>query len=96
MTGASTNPKKMTLKKDLTCMIDCLKVQTHLFVFNLATIRAFFALFGPFRSYLWSLGQVQKPFLWTYLCKQSTLVLEVQPNLSFLIRQHLMPFLHFI
>ena len=41
-------------------MIDCMKVQTHLFILNVASIGAFLALFGPFRSYFWSWGQVQK------------------------------------
>ena len=36
MTGASTNPKKLTLKKDLKFMIDFVKAQPHIFVFNLA------------------------------------------------------------
>ena len=39
-------------------MIDCVKVQPHLFVSNLATIGAFLALLGPFRNYFWSLGKV--------------------------------------
>ena len=34
-------PNKADIKKDLTCMIDCVKIQTHLFVFNLATIEPF-------------------------------------------------------
>ena len=32
MTGSSTNPKKLIFEKDLNYMIDCVKVQSHLFV----------------------------------------------------------------
>ena len=35
-------PLKVNFEKDLNCMIDCVKVQSHLFVFN----SAFWALFG--------------------------------------------------
>ena len=63
MTGASKNPKKLTLKKDYTCMIDCVKVQPHLLVFNLATDGVFLGLFGPFLGCFWSCSQVQKLFL---------------------------------
>ena len=42
-TGASTNPKKADLEKDVNCMIDFVKVQPHIFVFNLA-FGAFFWL----------------------------------------------------
>ena len=79
MTGASTNPKKLTIKKYLTCMVDCVRVQPHLFVFNSTTIGAFFALFLPFS--IFGVGVRFKTFFWTYLCRQSTLVLEVQPSL---------------
>ena len=61
MTGASTNRKKLTLKKDLTCIIDCVKLKPF-FVFSLVTIRAFFGTFGPFLSYFWSWCKIQKLF----------------------------------
>ena len=63
-------------------MIDYVKVQLHLFVFDLATIRAFFALFGPFGPIFWA-GVRFKNFFLTCKCKQSTLVLKVQPYLLF-------------
>ena len=52
-----------------------------------------FGLFALFRS----LGfEVRfKNFVCTYICKQSTLVLEVQPYLFFLIHPHFGPLLHF-
>ena len=78
MTGASANPKKLTLEKDLNYIIDCVKLQPNLFVFNLATIKACFALFGPFRA-IFGVGVKFKNFFKTFLCKQSILVLEAQP-----------------
>ena len=62
MTGAVTTPKQTDLKKDLTCMIDCVKVQPHLFIPYLATIWAFLDLFEPFQSCFWSWAQVQNLF----------------------------------
>ena len=56
-------------------MVDSVKVQPPLFVFNLATIRAFL---DPFKA-IFEVGVRSKNFFGTYLCKQSTLVLEVQP-----------------
>ena len=43
-------------------MIDCVKVQPYLFVFNLATIGAFLALFGPFGA-VFGLGSGSKTFI---------------------------------
>ena len=57
-------------------MIDCVKVQPHLFIVNLATIGAFLDLFGAD----FGVG-VRLKKVGTYLCKQSTLVFEVQPYL---------------
>ena len=50
-------------------MIDCVKLQPHHFVFNSATNGAFLYHFDP------------KKFFGIYLCRQSTLVLEVQSYL---------------
>ena len=57
MTGASTNPKKGEFEKDLNCMIDFVKVQPPIFVFNSA-------IWGFFSGW----GQVQKIFssFWKY------------------------------
>ena len=64
-----------------------LEVQLCLFVFNSATFWASFALFLPFWAIFWSfravfgVGVRFKNIFGTYLCSQSTLVLEVQPYL---------------
>ena len=63
-------------------MIDCVKVQPHLFVFNSATIGVFFALFGPYEDILRARVRLKK-FFGTYLCRQTTLVLKVQTYLLF-------------
>ena len=55
-----------------------LEVQPYLFVFNLATFRAFFALFGPFGAIFLVVVRFRN-FFGTYLCRQSTLVFDVQP-----------------
>ena len=55
-------------------------MQSYLFVFDLAKFGAFFALFGPFEAFFWVRVRF-KTFFVTYLCKQSTLVLEVQSYL---------------
>ena len=54
-------------------MINCVKVQAQLFVFNLATIGVFKAIYG--------IGVKFKNFFGTYLCRQWTSILEVQPYL---------------
>ena len=65
-----------------------LEVQPYLFVFNLATFGAFFALFWALRGYFfWPFGAYCvvgvrfKNIFGTYLCRKSTLVLEIQPYL---------------
>ena len=59
-----------------------MKVKPHLFVFDLATIRVFFSLFGTFRATIGiGVGVRFKNFFGTYQCSQSTLVLEVQSDL---------------
>ena len=57
-----------------------LRIRASLFVFNLATIGAFVWLFEPFGGIcgVWVRSQI---FFGTYLCRQSTLVLEVKPYL---------------
>ena len=57
------------------------KVQSHLFVFNLATIGAFWHFLDPFGGAILVVVVRFKNLFGTYLCKQSTLVLEVQPYL---------------
>ena len=58
----------------------------------------FWTFFGPFGAIFGGLlVRVRfKNIFGTYLCKQSSLVLEIQPYLLFLIRPSLGPFLHFL
>ena len=56
------------------------KVQPNLFVLNPATIGAFWHFLGPFGA-IFGVRVRFNNFFGTYLCKQSTLVLEVQPFL---------------
>ena len=67
-------------------MIDCVNVQPHL----LFLIWPKCGLFWTLQSHFCNWGKVQN-FFRTYLSRQSTSVLKVWPNLSF-IRQHLGPF----
>ena len=61
-----TKTQKADFEKDFNCMIDFVKVQPHLFVFNSATIRAFFALFGPFGAKFGSGSNTSFTFFGTY------------------------------
>ena len=61
MTGALTNTKKLTLKKDLNCLIDCVKVQPHILFLIWPQLGPFFTFWSlPSNFFGW--GQVQKPF----------------------------------
>ena len=71
MTGASINRNK------LICIIDCVKLQPHLFFLIRPQLEPFCLLFGPFGA-ICEVGIGSKIFFRTYLCRQSTLVLEVQ------------------
>ena len=79
--------------------ISVLEVKPYLFVLNLATFWAsFFTFFGPFQAIFWSFGAFfgvgvrLKNIFGTYLCSESTLVLEVQPIFLLLLRPNLGPF----
>ena len=48
MTGASTKPKKLTLKKDLTCMINCVKVRPYLLLLIWSQLGPLEPLLDPF------------------------------------------------
>ena len=75
-----------------------LEVQPYLFAFTSAKFGAFFALFGPLGDIFRSVGAIFgvrirfKKNFGTYLCSQSTLVLEVQLYLFLLLRPNLGPF----
>ena len=69
-------------------MIDCVKVQTHLFVFNWDTIGTFLALFLPLRSNLWSWGEVQKFFLEPTYVNNQLWSWKYSPIFLFLIQPH--------
>ena len=55
MTGAD-------FKKDLNCMIDCVKVQPHVLFIIRPQLGPFLVLFCILLSYFWGWGQVQKLF----------------------------------
>ena len=66
-----------------------LEILPHLFVLNSVKFWAFFAISGPF----WAIFRVVVSFKYlfgTYLCRQSTLVLEVQPYLFVKLREELL------
>ena len=65
-------------------MIDCVKLQPHLFVFNSAIIWVFFALFGPFGA-IFRVGVRFKNFLGPTYVDNQLLVFEVQPYLFLLV-----------
>jgi len=73
--GASTNPKKLTLK---------MKVHPNLFVLNLATIGAFWQFWILSELFL-ELGSGSKTFLGPTYVNNQLWFLEVQPYLLFLI-----------
>ena len=54
--------EKADLKKDLTCMIDCVKVQPHLFVLIRPKLGPFLYFFDPSELFL-GLGSGSKTFL---------------------------------
>ena len=63
MTGASTTPKKLTLKKTWLAWLIVWKYN-HIFLFLIwPQLGVFFALSGPFWRCFWSWSQVQKLFL---------------------------------
>ena len=84
-------------------MIDCVKVQPHLFVFNLATFGASFALFfGPSGLFLDPLelilrsGPGSKTFLEPTYVVNKLWFWNYSPIFLFRIRPDLGPFLHFL
>ena len=95
MTVASTNPKKLTLKKDLTCTIDCVKVKPF-FVFNLVTVWAFFGTFWTFSELFLELGSGSKTFLGPTYVNNQFWFWMYSPIYLFLIRPHFGPHLHFL
>ena len=74
--------------------LNCVKLRP-IFVFILTTIGAFFPLFGPFGAIFW-LGVKFIKCLGTYLCRQSTLVLEILPYLFVFTSAKFWAFLHFL
>ena len=75
-------------------MIDCVKLQPHFYVFNLTTIGAFLALFGPFWS-CFGVGVMFKNFLGPTYVNNQLWFWKYSPILLFLIQPHFGPLLHF-
>ena len=81
MTGALTNLKKLTLKR-LLHLHDSLCESTNPPYFQFGhNMVLLWQLFRTVIKLFFELGSGSKTYLGTYLCKQSTLVLAVQPYL---------------